>query len=375
MTFSISVLRVHLTRAILLSLTLAINGCGGGGSSSDLPPLSTASDELKEPKVLSSSGGQLDVLMVAHAASVNAFSPYQTTGWVYSICYRPSDGSNQCPSDGSQDNDYGGTRLQINPGDKLKVHLINQLPTAADAKHAQDDGEAFLALNPTNLHTHGLLVSPFYPSQGSSVWGDNVFVYAFNSNNGTPAASQHLHGTVQYDAVDYEYDVPSGHPSGLYWFHPHVHGISGNQITAGLSGLITVGQVADYACQSATCASGLSSVPVRHLMLKDSQVEHNGTLSHDQDSAFCTVDASVGSSSPTHQGGCDGQNQTANGGNDHTGGRWFFTVNGQQFPTVTVGAPSGQIWRITNSSKSATYELNLWQPDEHREIAHEGIVD
>jgi FtsP/CotA-like multicopper oxidase with cupredoxin domain len=346
--------------------SFALSGCNSNNGVPQQLPL--AADELREPLALVSQNGLLDVLMVAHAAPVAVFAPFQAPGWVYTICPRPTNGSSQCPTSDAQANDYGGTRLQLNPGDKLKVHLVNQLPPAPDTEHANDFGMLYLAVNPTNIHTHGLLVSPNYASQPQGVWGDNVFVLAFNTTYLLPPAGYPVHGTVQYDTIDYEYDIPPTHPSGLYWFHPHVHGISKNQITGGMAGIITIGQVTDYLCHDAGCAYRLASVPVRHLILKDSQIEHWGLMAHDQDSAFCAVDDSVGSTSAVHEGGCDGSDQTANGGSDHTGGRWYFTLNGQAYPTLTLGAPSGQIWRLTNASASATYELNLWQPDEQREI-------
>jgi hypothetical protein len=31
------------------------------------------------------------------------------------------------------------------------------------------------------------------------------------------------------------------HPGGLYWYHPHIHGIAGYQVRSGLSGVISIG--------------------------------------------------------------------------------------------------------------------------------------
>ena len=52
----------------------------------------------------------------------------------------------------------GGVRLQLNPGDTLKIRLVNKLPPNPDAKHIADN--PMLIGNPTNLHTHGLIVEP-----------------------------------------------------------------------------------------------------------------------------------------------------------------------------------------------------------------------
>jgi FtsP/CotA-like multicopper oxidase with cupredoxin domain len=81
----------------------------------------------------------------------------------------------------------------VSPGDTLVVTLHNRLP------------------EPTNLHFHGLHVSP----RGN---GDNVFVHV------APGAS-----------FRYELAIPADHDPGLYWFHSHAHGAVSRQILGGLS--------------------------------------------------------------------------------------------------------------------------------------------
>jgi L-ascorbate oxidase len=75
------------------------------------------------------------------------------------------------------------------------------------------------------------------------------------------------------DVAEYRIGIPGDHPSGLFWFHPHVHGISLNQLSSGLAGIITMGDVMDY-------VESRPSV-VRHLILKDMQVLAAGTLQYD----------------------------------------------------------------------------------------------
>lgn len=91
-----------------------------------------------------------------------------------------------------------GPTLRLRAGDVLRVRLLNRLA------------------EPTNLHVHGLHVSP----QGN---GDNVFVTV------APGAS-----------FDYEYGLPADHPPGVYWYHPHHHGMVAEQIFGGLFGAIVV---------------------------------------------------------------------------------------------------------------------------------------
>ncbi len=91
-----------------------------------------------------------------------------------------------------------GPTLRLRGGDVLAVELVNSMAV------------------PTNLHVHGLHVSP----QGN---GDNVF------NVVEPGHS-----------FSYEYRLPADHPPGVYWYHPHHHGMVADQIFAGLFGAIIV---------------------------------------------------------------------------------------------------------------------------------------
>ncbi|MHA7299547.1 multicopper oxidase family protein [Pseudarthrobacter sp. MDT3-1] len=91
-----------------------------------------------------------------------------------------------------------GPTLRVRAGDTIRVTLRNGLRA------------------PTNLHVHGLHVSP----QGNS---DNPFVSI------DPGGS-----------FDYEFTLPEDHPPGTYWYHPHRHGHAADQVAAGLYGAIVV---------------------------------------------------------------------------------------------------------------------------------------
>lgn len=91
-----------------------------------------------------------------------------------------------------------GPTLRLRPGDHLGIDLVNRLT------------------EPTNLHTHGLQVSP----QGN---GDNPFVMI------DPGRS-----------FRYDYQIPDDHPTGTFWYHPHHHGLAADQVFAGLSGAIII---------------------------------------------------------------------------------------------------------------------------------------
>jgi hypothetical protein len=60
-------------------------------------------------------------------------------------------------------------------------------------------------MNPTNIHTHGMLVSPHYPTKAEPNYGDNVYVYVcvytLNSANGVPPALAAAHADVRKRAI------------------------------------------------------------------------------------------------------------------------------------------------------------------------------
>ncbi len=91
-----------------------------------------------------------------------------------------------------------GPRLEVRAGDTVRLHFTNRLAES------------------TNLHFHGLHV----PSTGNA---DNVFLEV--------AAGERF---------TYEFDLPDNHPSGTFWYHPHLHGSSARQLSRGLAGLFVV---------------------------------------------------------------------------------------------------------------------------------------
>ena len=91
-----------------------------------------------------------------------------------------------------------GPTLVICPGDTVRVQLQNKLPI------------------PTNLHVHGLHMSP----EGES---DNVFI-ALN-----PLQEHH-----------YKYQLPLDQSPGTFWYHPHFHPLVDAETTAGMLGAIVV---------------------------------------------------------------------------------------------------------------------------------------
>ena len=153
------------------------NGNDAGGNTSPTAG-GTAGSAFAMPAELRSVDGRLQVELVAAAAQL----PWGDVRR-FALTYNGS---------------VTGPTLRVRPGDTIALSLRNDL----DA--------------PTNLHTHGLHVSP----DGAS---DNVLVMI------DPGATH-----------QYEYVIPTDHPSGTFWYHPHHHGDVAAQVSGGLCGVIVV---------------------------------------------------------------------------------------------------------------------------------------
>ena len=214
-----------------------------------------------EPKVLTSVGGRLDVELVAAPTQV----PFGGgTRFAYT---------------------YGGTTpgptLRVRPGDVLSITLRNRL------------GET------TNLHTHGLHVSP----SGSA---DNVFVSVPDGEERT-----------------YTYEIPADHRSGLFWYHPHHHEMVARQLFGGLAGAIVVEDAIDELPE-------LAAARRRLLVLSDAVVGSSADV----------LDVSMMEQMLGREGDT-------------------VLVNGVAAPTIAAQAGTLEHWRILNASPSRYYRLAL----------------
>ncbi len=214
-----------------------------------------------QPRELVSANGRLDVELVAAASQV----PFGN-GKRFAYTYNGT---------------TPGPTLRVRPGDVLTVTLVNRL------------GET------TNLHTHGLHVSP-------SGHADDVFVSVPDRSRRT-----------------YTYDIPSDHRSGTFWYHPHMHEMVAPQVFGGLAGAIVVADALDDLPE-------LAGVTERVLVLSDPPV---GTSSS-------VLDVSM----MERMRGREGD---------------VVLVNGVVAPTIAARAGTLEHWRIVNASPSRYYRLSL----------------
>ncbi|MEL6355001.1 MAG: multicopper oxidase domain-containing protein, partial [Cyanobacteria bacterium J06627_28] len=174
-----------------------------------------------------------------------------------------------------------GPLLEAKPGDTVQLNFTNQLT------------------QPTNIHFHGLHIPP----TGS---GDDVFLEI-------PPGEKHT----------YDFQIPSDHPAGTFWYHPHYHGLVAEQLFGGLAGLFIVRGPLDDIPE-------IKAADESFLVLKDFAFDRQGNIPN-----------------PGHMAQMTGRIGDV------------LTVSGQVNPSLSV-APGGLLrLRLLNASSSRYFQLFL----------------
>lgn len=214
-------------------------------------------ENLVEPTVRASQDGSLATTLGARLGPTNVAGQTVST-----LVYEES---------------YPGPTLRVRPGDTLQVRMTNEL--------AMD----------TNLHVHGMHVSP----SGNA---DNVLLHVMPG-----------------DAFDYEYRIPDDHPAGLYWYHPHPHGGSAEQVNSGMAGAIIVAGGLDE-------LPGIAGLTERLLVLQATGFGPDGVVLPPGQQSNDTV---------------------------------MFMINGQRQPAVHIRPGETQRWRILNATGDFYFNVAL----------------
>ena len=109
-----------------------------------------------------------------------------------------------------------GPTWKLRPGDELRVYLINDLKPNTDPGCGESHPKQPHCFNTTNLHTHGLHVSPMAPSDDS------------------------LLRIEPQSGYQYCFRLPEFHPPGTFWYHAHHHGSTALQVRNGMAGALIV---------------------------------------------------------------------------------------------------------------------------------------
>jgi len=219
----------------VVSLLIAVFGVMGWAARAQTvntvcarPPAGTT---VENPPELRSQGGVLEVsLHLRYQHTTVSEGPPR-------YCYITDDGL-ESPT------------LRVHPGDRLIIHLHNDLPEWHGYRAPQhemtdvpkdDCGGMSMDPSVTNLHFHGMTIPP-------TCHQDEVLRTAVAS------------GSV----FDYRITIPQDEPPGLYWYHPHPHGFTERQVQGGASGALIVEGIDDI-------DPSLRSMDERELVLRDQQ--------------------------------------------------------------------------------------------------------
>ncbi|WP_351222452.1 multicopper oxidase family protein [Streptomyces sp. NPDC002133] len=172
---------------------------------------------------------------------------------------------------------YMPPTLRLRPGDRMEITFKNELD------------------NQTNLHVHGMHVSP----SGNS---DNVFL-----------------AIEPGKTFEYSYTFPNSLEPGTYWYHPHPHTASAAQTAGGMSGIIVVDGLDTY------LPASLRGITEHVIALKDFQLVGD---------RIKTQDLKMGA--PTTR-----------------------TVNGQLNPRIRIRPGETQLWRLANIGANIFYKVAL----------------
>ena len=193
--------------------------------------------------------------------------------------------------------------LRLSPGDQLKINYINDLP----AKPKESCAIA-PCMDMTNLHFHGLTVSPDAPQD------DVLDMMAM--------PGQSLRYTVQ---------IPKDHPPGLYWYHTHPHGESHRQALDGMSGALVIEGIESYFPPLIGLPERILNVRGRYIVSDPQSAElmHHVELRSD----ICGAEPEV----PEE----------------------VFTVNGSVRPQIGIAPGERQFWRVVNASADRYLDVQL----------------
>lgn len=200
------VIRSLLIAAGLFSVVLSAQHAGAQERSTETCARPQPGSVVNEPADLRSKDGVLEITLTARDE-------------------KESDGRTRyCFTDA--DGDESPT-LRVHQGDLVIIHLKDAMTdvgsTAAEPMHIHTplgsctSGTVMDAVS-TNLHFHGMTIPP-------TCGADDVLKTIVEP--GDPAFT-------------YRFRIPDDEPPGLYWYHPHIHGFSKQQVLGGASGALIV---------------------------------------------------------------------------------------------------------------------------------------
>jgi suppressor of ftsI len=193
--------------------------------------------------------------------------------------------------------------LRLSPGDQLKITYINDLPTKLQERCLIGP-----CMDMTNLHFHGLTVSPDRPQ-------DDVLDMM----------------AMPGQTLSYTVHIPKDHPPGLYWYHTHPHGESYQQALDGMSGALVIEGIESYYPE-------LVGLPEQILIVRGLSIADDPQAADLKQRVEVSPDiCGEAAGAPTE----------------------VYTVNGALRPQIEIAAGERQFWRLVNATADRYLDLEL----------------
>ena len=217
-----------------------------------------------------------------------------------------------------------GPTLVAKPGDTLDITLNNALePGPVEMLDCNGSEEHMMHMmsgpevyDTTNLHTHGLHVSP-------SGCQDNVFL-----------------SIKPKQAMHYKIEIPADQPPGTFWYHAHLHGSTAVQVSSGVEGAIIIEGGLDQ-------VPAIKAAPQRIFLLQQ--------ISYNEQGEIPSLPLPSWSKSQRE-----------------------ITVNGQIAPVIEMRPGEIQRWRFIHGGVRETIKLYVESPKKAHpplyEIATDGLA-
>jgi suppressor of ftsI len=194
--------------------------------------------------------------------------------------------------------------IRATPGENIRLTYANAMSTHSP-EHCIDGP----CTNMTNLHFHGLHVSPNAPQ-------DDVITMM----------------AMPGQLLQYTVNIPRDQAPGLYWYHTHPHGESYQQDLDGMSGAIVIDGMERYVPE-------VRHIRERILVLRDRVLEDNDPAS-----------AELRRRVEIPAKGCWASSDLP---------ERIFTVNGAVRPQIAIARGERQFWRIVNASPDLYADLQV----------------
>jgi|GEM_PF-6105954 len=244
---------------------------------------------------------------------------------------------------GTNDPLLPGPTLCVYPGDQISLFLRNQLPRNGPETYCSESNEPIESNDPnrphcfnsTNLHFHGLHVSPStLAADGTPVRGDDP-----RAKRREAKSSDDVLLTLNpKEQQEYCLQLPDFHAPGTHWYHAHVHGTTALDMANGLVGALIVKEP-----PGEEILAGAPDVVMVIQEVLTEQVECEDFFSAD----FCNQSPAISDQQYQDRGIYERRNNPSDMTKPQKG---TFLINGREKPTLRLKVEEVQRWRLINAT-------------------------